>query len=122
MILVDSSVWIEHVRAPDEIMLELLRDRMVLVHPFVIGEMAIGHVRRREAVLSELKELPQAPLVDDDEVLEFIMKRRLFGQGIGYIDAHLLASSMISSKSSIWTLDRNLRAVAERLGLAADRP
>ena len=122
MILVDASVWIEHVRAPDEIMLELLRDQRVLTHPFVIGEIVLGHVRRREIVLSELKELPLAPVVDDEEVLEFIEDRRLFGQGIGYVDAHLLASSMIADRTSLWTLDKNLRAAAERLGLAADRP
>ena len=66
MILVDASVWIEHVRAPDEIMLELLRDQRVLTHPFVIGEIVLGHVRRREIVLSELKELPLAPVVEDE--------------------------------------------------------
>ena len=122
MILVDASVWIEHVRTPDEVMLELLHDQRVLTHPFVIGEIVLGHVRRRETVLSELKELPLAAVVDDDEVLEFIEERRLFGQGIGYVDAHLLASSMITNRASIWTLDKNLRAAAEKLGLAADRP
>jgi predicted nucleic acid-binding protein len=122
MILVDASVWIEHVRAPDDVMLELLRDQRVLTHPFVIGEIVLGHVRRRGEVLSELKELPSAPVIDDEEVLEFIENRRLFGQGIGYIDAHLLASSMITSRASIWTLDKNLHAAAEKLGLAADRP
>ena len=122
MILVDASVWIEHVRAPDDIMLQLLRDQRVITHPFVIGEVVLGHIRRREAVLTELKELPQARLVDDEEVLDFIGSRRLYGQGVGYVDAHLLASSMITARASIWTLDRNLHAAAERLGLAADRP
>lgn len=122
MILVDASVWIDHVREPDCIMLELLREGQVLTHPFVIGEIFLGHVRRRDALLTELRELPLSRTVDDDEVLEFIWRHRLFGLGIGYIDAHLLASSKLTGGSSIWTLDRNLRAAAAKLGLAADSP
>ncbi|HWA91748.1 MAG TPA: type II toxin-antitoxin system VapC family toxin [Rhizomicrobium sp.] len=122
MILVDASVWIDHVRAPDDVMTELLLSERVLTHPFIIGEVVLGHVRRREAVLSELRELPLVGVVDDDEVLEFIHTHRLFGLGIGYIDAHLLASSKLAEGSSIWTLDRNLRAAAAKLGLAADGP
>jgi predicted nucleic acid-binding protein len=122
MILIDASVWIEHVRARDEIMLSLIQDRLVLTHPFVIGELALGHVRRRDMVLAELQELPLAKIATDGEVLRFVASNRLFGLGIGYIDAHLLASCMLTKSSSIWTLDKRLRAAALKFGLAADRP
>ncbi|HEX3675037.1 MAG TPA: PIN domain-containing protein [Rhizomicrobium sp.] len=119
MILVDASVWIDHVRAPDDMLLNLLQTRTVLTHPFVIGEISLGHVRRRDAVLAELQNLPQSQLAGDDEVLNLILGKKLFGLGIGYIDAHLLASSMLTAGSSIWTRDGRLRAVAEKLGLSA---
>jgi hypothetical protein len=122
MILVDSSVWIEHFREPDSILLQLLGERRIFVHPFVIGEVALGHVRRREAVLAELNELRRVVLAEDEEVLQFIHDNRLFGLGIGYIDTHLLVSTKLTKGASIWTLDARLRAAAVRLGLAADAP
>lgn len=122
MIVVDSSVWIDHFRDPDSVLLQLLEERRILIHPFVIGEVALGHVRRREMALSELKELRRVAMAEDKEVLQFIHDNRLFGIGIGYIDAHLLASTMLTKGASLWTLDGRLRAAAMRLGLAADRP
>lgn len=122
MIVVDSSVWIDHFRDPDSVLLQLLEERRILIHPFVIGEVALGHVRRREMALSELKELRRVAMAEDKEVLQFIHDNRLFGIGIGYIDAHLLASTMLTKGAALWTLDGRLRAAAMRLGLAADRP
>lgn len=123
MILVNSSVWIEHVRAgADERLNELLERGDVLTHPFVIGEIALGHVRRREAMLAALELLEQVEVCDDDEVLDFIHRHRLVGSGIGYIDAHLLAATKLTDDCSFWTLDRRFRDVASRLGLAADGP
>jgi predicted nucleic acid-binding protein len=122
MILVDSSVWIEHIRSPDEVMLVLLSERRVITHPFVIGEVALGHVRRREAVLAELKELRLAKIAEDEEVLRLIGNHRLYGLGVGYIDAHLLASCLLTRTDSVWTLDKKFHAAALNLGIAADRP
>jgi predicted nucleic acid-binding protein len=121
MILVDSSVWIEHIRSPDEVMLVLLRERRVLTHPFVIGEVALGHVRRRATVLAELKELRLAKVAEEEEVLRLIENHRLYGLGIGYIDAHLLASCLLTRTDALWTLDRKFHAAALKLGIAADR-
>lgn len=121
MILVDTSVWIEHVRTgTDDRLTELLKREDVLTHPFVIGEIAIGHVRRREAVLVALGLLSRVEVCDDGEVLDFIIRNRLAGSGIGYIDAHLLASTMLTDGCSVWTLDRRFHEAAMRLGLAAD--
>jgi len=123
VILVDSSVWIEHVRSgTDDRLLELLDREDVLTHPFVIGEIALGHVRRREAVLAALRLLNQVEVCDNDEVVEFIHRNRLDGSGIGYIDAHLLASTKLTDECAVWTLDRRFHEAALRLGLAADRP
>jgi len=102
--------------------MELLDREDVLTHPFVIGEIAIGHVRRREAVLVALSLLDQVEVCDDSEVLDFIARHRLVGSGIGYIDAHLLAATKLTDGCSVWTLDRRFHEAALRLGLAADRP
>jgi len=90
------------------------------MHPFVLGEIALGHVRNREKILSELRELPRMIVADDDEVLDFIAQKRLFGLGVGYVDAHLLMSTAVSPGCSLWTFDRNLRRAAQKLSLSAD--
>lgn len=120
MILVDSSVWIDHFRQSDPGLAALLNSAGVLAHPFVIGELALGSLRQRDAVLSALRELPAAIVADDAEVIAFIDRHRLFGLGIGYIDAHLLASVRLTAGAVLWTRDRRLHAVAERLGVAAE--
>ena len=122
MILVDSTVWIDHLHSADDIMLQLLKERRVLMHPFVIGEIALGHVRRRDAVLEELSDLRRVTIAENEEVLQFIRDEGLFGIGIGYIDAHLLTSAKLTKGVSLWTLDRHLRAAAAKLGLSADAP
>ena len=92
MILVDTSVWIEHFRLGDAVLIGLLESSLVLTHPFVVGELALGGLRRREAVLQALLGLPRATVADDSEVLRLVEREQLFGIGIGYIDAHLLAA------------------------------
>lgn len=119
MILVDTSVWVDHLRQRDSTLAELLVDEQVAVHPFVIGEIALGHLRQRETILTVLADLPQSEAATDAEVLEFIDRQSLFGTGVGYVDCHLLASAHLTPWSSLWTRDRRLRAVAERLGVAA---
>jgi predicted nucleic acid-binding protein len=119
VILVDTSIWIEHLRSGNAIFGELLGDGEVLGHPFVSGELALGNLRQREDIIRISQRLPQAISASDDEVLRFIDRELLFGCGIGYVDAHLLAATRLTAGSKLWTRDRRLHAVAARLGLAA---
>ncbi len=119
MILADSTIWIDHVREANEALAGLLLEQRVLVHPFVVGEVALGHIRNRADVLRELRRLPAAPVAHDDEVAAFIERERLSGQGFGYIDVHLLASVRLLPETRLWTRDKRLAAVAERLSVAA---
>jgi predicted nucleic acid-binding protein len=117
MVLVDTSVWIEHLRAHDDRMAAHLSRAEVIVHPFVIGEMALGELRRRAEILLLLSRMPQAPVASHSEILAFVERRGLHGRGIGYVDAHLLASTFLSA-SSLWTHDKRLHAIARSLGVA----
>lgn len=119
MILVDSCVWVDHFRRLDDRLVTLLTSCQVLAHPHVTGEVALGNLKRREAVLSLLQNLPQATVASDDEVLQFIGAHRLHGLGIGYVDAHLLASTLLSPGARFWTRDKRLAEVAKKLGVAA---
>jgi predicted nucleic acid-binding protein len=122
VILVDTSIWINHLRAADKRMTELLGSREVLGHPFVVGELALGHLRGRDEALRELRDLPQAALAENDDVLDLINRVPLFGRGIGYVDAHLLAAVLLTPEATLWTGDGRLRRVAAELGLAAMLP
>jgi predicted nucleic acid-binding protein len=122
VILVDSSIWIDHLRARDERLITLLQARQVLSHPFVIGELALGDLPRRDVFLSELQDLTQAATASDDEVLDFINRLPLFGRGIGYVDAHLLTAVRLTPDATLWTAETRLRAVAAELGVAARLP
>lgn len=119
MILVDSSIWIDHLRQTDAELERMLIDGLVLIHPFVIGELAVGRLRDPTAFVSALRELPSAIIASDDEVLALIDKERLAGLGIGYLDAHLLAATRLTPGAALWSRDRRLRAAAERLGVGA---
>jgi predicted nucleic acid-binding protein len=119
VILVDSSVWIDHLRKNEPGMRRLLGMGQVLSHPFVIGELAMGSFKRRDLLLKELGDLPQAKVAEDDEVLHFISWHSLFGLGVGYIDAHLLAAVRLMPGTLIWTRDKRLREIASSLQLAA---
>jgi predicted nucleic acid-binding protein len=118
VILVDTSIWVDHLRAGNKTLTALLNAGIVLAHPFVIGELALGNVRQREIVLKALSDLPQACLATEAEVLHFIDRHALFGCGIGYIDAHLLAAVQLTAGAELWTNDRRLRGVAIQLGVA----
>lgn len=118
MILADTSVWIDHLRAHDPILARLLEGGGVLGHTFVLGEIACGMLRRRAEILILLADLPQALVATDAEVLTTIEKRRLMGRGIGYVDAHLLTSTLMTPDTKLWTRDRRLAEVARRMGVA----
>jgi len=118
VILADSSIWIAHFRLADPVLNALLHDQAVLCHPFIIGELAVGHLRQREIILGLLQNLPAAAQATDAEVLGFIDRHRLMGLGVGYIDAHLLVATRLTPDATLWTGDRRLRDVARGLGLA----
>jgi predicted nucleic acid-binding protein len=115
VILVDTSVWIGHFRSTDLLLLELLANSSVLTHASVIGELACGNLRQRKRILNDFRSLPSAVPATDDEVLEVIEKHKLWGQGIGWIDSHLIASALITN-CGLWTLDRKLGHAAARAG------
>jgi predicted nucleic acid-binding protein len=116
MILVDSSVWIEHIRSSNSHLVGLLKTNSVAMHPWITGEIACGNLARRATMLALLKALPQIQPADEDEVLFFLDRHRLAGKGIGYIDVHLLAAAAIAS-IQVWTADKRLARVAAELGL-----
>ena len=118
MILVDTSVWVDHLLAGEPALEELLQRGAVLTHPFVVGELACGRLRNRKTVLSLLAALPTAPRASDREVLLFIEQHQLMGRGIGYIDAHLLAATALSADAKLWTRDKRLHTAASDLGVA----
>ncbi|MCR9121925.1 MAG: PIN domain-containing protein [Phyllobacteriaceae bacterium] len=119
MILVDSSVWVDHLRGASPVLRELLERNRVIVHPFVISEIALESLRQREAVIALLDAMPRAAVATHGEVMGFIDRHGLYGQGIGYVDAHLLASAMLSDGGTLLTADKRLGAAAARLGIAA---
>jgi predicted nucleic acid-binding protein len=119
VILVDTSVWATHIQREVPALSELLDAEKVLVHPFVIGELAMGNLRARQAWLYDLQKLPFASLADDHDVLALVEHRRLFGRGIGYIDAHLLAATLLSPGASLWSLDQRLSAAAMQMKIAS---
>lgn len=118
MILFDTSVWIQHIRSDLPRAVQLLQNREVLAHPFVTGELVMGNLRNRSVFLRSLSDLPQATKATDQEVLAFVEQNSLSGLGIGYLDAHLLASARLSG-ATLWSIDRRLVEAAERLNLGA---
>lgn len=120
MILADSSIWIDHLRRPDPALAELMDNAWLLVHPFVIGEVALGHLREREKVLDLMTTFFEPVLPTHDEVIEVVYRHDLAGSGLGWVDVHLLASAMVTVDAALWTRDKTLARVAERLGVAAD--
>ena len=118
MILVDSSIWIDYLRSGDVALARLLEESSVLTHPFILGELALGNLRQREQILDDLQTLPEIIPATDDEVMHFINTNRLYGKGIGYVDAHLLASVRLVPGSRIWTRDKRLDALAREMNIA----
>ena len=119
MLLVDSGIWIDHFRKTDDGLQRALLSTEVLGHPFVTGEIAMGSLRDRASVIESLRHLPQAHVAQDEEVLELVERRRLFSLGLGWIDAHLLAATLLSRDARLWTRDRRLREAAEHLDIVA---
>jgi len=118
VILVDTSVWIDHFRVGSLSLSKLLHEEEVLTHPFIIGELSCGIVRNRSEILMLLQALPEARVAGHEEVLKFVEAQRLFGRGVGWIDAHLLAAALLSA-ATLWTLDKRLAHVATILNVKA---
>lgn len=116
MILVDTSIWVDHLRQGDAGLSGLLDQDKVCCHPFILGELALGNLRQRDMLLGLMRSLPQASVAEDAEVLRFIDDNGLAGTGIGYVDAHLLAAARLSG-GRLWTRDRRLGEAAARLAL-----
>lgn len=116
MVLVDTSVWVVHLRDGSIGLEALLNDGHVVCHSFIIGELACGNLKNRSEILSLLHALPMVTHAEHEEVMLFIENHRLMGKGLGYIDMHLLASALLT-KVPLWTLDRKLNAVSSNLGL-----
>lgn len=116
MVLVDTSVWVDHLRGRNDKLEKLLNDSEVLCHPLIVGELACGNLENRPEILSLLQALPSAVVAEHEEVMIFIYNYRLMGKGLGYVDVSLLASAILSGVS-IWTLDKNLKKVSSELGL-----
>jgi hypothetical protein len=119
LILADTAIWVDHLhRGGDARMVALLDANLVLMHPHVVGEIALGSLRNRAEILRGLGEMPQAEIAREAEVLALIERHRWFGTGIGLVDAHLLASTLLTRDARLWTRDRRLHDAAERLGVA----
>ena len=118
MILVDTSVWVDHLRSGDAHLARLLMNGQAVCHPFIVGELALGNLSDRETILAYLENLPAAPLASDEEVRRLIDQYTLAGSGIGYVDAHLAASAKLGALQGLWTRDKRLARVLEGLGLA----
>lgn len=119
MVLVDTSVWIDHLAKGDAGLQELLEDGQVLTHPYVIGEIALGSMPRWQETVSGLQALPAIASATTDEAMEFLRREQLFGLGIGYVDLHLLAATRLEPGALLWTRDKRLHQAALRLNLAA---
>lgn len=120
MILVDTSIWIDHLRKPDSGLQKLLESGEVVTHPYVVMELALGSIAKREEVISNLSLLPQSQVGEPAELFALIEKRSLYRKGIGVIDLHLIASALIDSSISIWTRDKRLGEIASSLGIRSD--
>ena len=118
MILVDTSVWVDHLRSGDARLIDLLERGLVVMHPFVVGEFACGSLADRASILELLQDLPTAIVAEGDEVLGLIERHRLYGKGVGCVDVHLLASTLLTRGAALWTRDQCLGAAADALGCA----
>jgi len=117
LILVDTSVWVDHLRKADARLASALEQGRVVTHPFVVGEVACGSLHNRPLILELMRDLPTAVVAENDEVLGFMERHRLHGRGIGYVDVHLLAAVALTPGSVLWTRDRRLHAAAQELDL-----
>jgi predicted nucleic acid-binding protein len=120
VILLDTSVWIDHVSQNH--LFELFEEGEILIHPFMIGEVALGSLRDHDKIIGSLLDMPHPKVASEAEVLSLIRNRFLAGSGIGYVDAHLLASTRLTPETMLWTRDKRLRRVAEAMGVAYALP
>ena len=118
MIVIDSSVWIDHLRRTNPHLTQLIVGGFALQHPAVIGELALGSVPQRARFIKSLEQMPRVDVVTESDLLGFIDQHGLHGTGIGYVDAHLIASTLATQGASLWTSDKRLAVHAERLGCA----
>lgn len=118
MVVPDTSVWVAHLREPDPVMVALLSDDQIAMHPFVIGELALGNLPRRQKFLSDLQDLQTVPVAETAEVMILIEANALYGSGIGWADANLLASILTDGRHRLWTKDRRLLGLANRFNVA----
>ena len=118
MILVDTSVWVDHLRCGNDTLRAMLEEGKVLCHPFVLGELACGNLKNRDEILALLASLPEARIADQHEVLHLIHRHRLYAHRLGWVDAHLLASALLN-RSRLWTLDKPLAKAARALRIEA---
>jgi predicted nucleic acid-binding protein len=119
VILADTTVWIDHFRSENAAMRKQLKERNIVIHPFIIGELALGSLQERPKTLAWMDQLPRVPVAQLREVRQMIEVRSLYSRGIGLMDAHLIASILIHPSTRLWTLDKRLSNVASELGIAA---
>jgi predicted nucleic acid-binding protein len=122
VILADTSVWVSHFRKKDAELYQQLQRKNISIHPFVVTELVLGNLPARQVTIAALDLLPMVKIAQADEVRSMIEAKSLFQRGIGFVDAHLLASTLITSQTVLWTRDRQLRNIAKALGLDADLP
>jgi predicted nucleic acid-binding protein len=120
MVLADTSIWIDHFRRGDTQLAWFLERGDVVMHPFVVGELALKSVSKIAAMMDDLRTLPKPMVATTDEVLKFIADRKLSGSGIGYVDAHLLAAAALTPETFVWTRDKRLQVAAQSLSLAIE--
>ena len=120
MILVDTSVWVDHLQRGNNGLAERLLGGLVCTHPYVVGELALGNLKQRATVLEAVQHLPSLGTATDREVLAFIDAHALHGTGVGYVNVHLLAAVLLTPGSTLWTLDKRLHEAATRVGVAMD--
>ena len=121
MLLTDTSVWVDHLRMGDAQLVQELHNNTICIHPFIIGEIALGSLKNRQEILSLLGNLPFSPIASDAEIRTMIEERKLYARGIGYVDCHLLASTILRPGNKIWTRDKRLASVAHDLGLLSSK-
>jgi predicted nucleic acid-binding protein len=117
MVLVDTSIWIDHLRKGNLQLKELLISGEVACHPFIIGELACGNLKNRKVILSLLNELPRSDTATENEIIHFIDKWELMGQGLGIVDVHLLSSALLTN-IPLWTYDKRLNEIASKLNVS----
>ncbi|PJO46098.1 type II toxin-antitoxin system VapC family toxin [Brucella pituitosa] len=122
MILADTSIWIDHFRGGDNELIKIISDDLLLCHPVIIGELALGSLRDRTSVLAFLNVQREAVIATHDEVMTMVEKHCIFSMGIGYTDVHLLASVLLDRRTSLWTRDKRLKVAAEKAGARLYKP